>query len=278
MKRRFLSWFWIFLVVVFAAMAAGVARGEEPSAAAVAGFNSYISSVEGRLEKQHGAQAGFIAVDGVLARARRGEVVIEKLTPASADLPGAMLYDWRGTAFVPGAKAEDFERLMRDFGSYPRVYAPEVVRSRVMGQEGDRYQVSMRVRQKHVITVVMDTDYDVDFRRVDARRGYSVSRSTRIAEIDGAGTAQERALSGAEEHGYLWRLNTYWSYEERDGGLYMQIESISLTRVIPTGLGWAVGPFVESVLRESLEFTLRATAEAEKQGPKGRDQGVGNRE
>jgi hypothetical protein len=76
------------------------------------------------------------------------------------------------------------------------------------------------------------------------------------------GTPAERALSSSEEHGFLWRMNTYWSYEERDGGLYMQIESVSLTRSIPTGLGWAIGPFVESVPRESLEFTLRAACNA----------------
>ena len=169
-----------------------------------------------------------------------------------------MLHHWRGTAFVPGATAADFERLMRDFSAYPRHYAPQVFPARVLAQSGDRYQVTMRVRQKHVITVVMDTAYDVTFGRLDAQHGFSVSRSTQIAEIDDAGTAHERALSAAEEHGFLWRLNTYWSCEERDGGLYMQIESVSLTRSIPTGLGWAIGPFVESVPRESLEFTLRA--------------------
>ena len=71
----------------------------------------------------------------------------------------------------------------------------------------------------------MDTTYDVTFGRLDARHGYSISRSTRISEIDSPGTPKERALSDGEEHGFLWRLNTYWSYEERDGGLYMQIES-----------------------------------------------------
>ncbi len=151
---------------------------------------------------------------------------------------------------------------MKDFDAYPRRFAPQVVRARVVTQQGDRLQASMRVRQKHVITVVMDTSYDVSFGRLDAQHGYSVSRSTRISEIDAAGTAKERALSASEEHGFLWRLNTYWSYEERDGGLYMQVESVSLTRSIPTGLGWAVGPFVESVPRESLEFTLRAVCDA----------------
>jgi hypothetical protein len=118
------------------------------------------------------------------------------------------------------------------------------------------------VRQKHVITVVMDTAYDVTFARLDAQHGYSISRSTQISEIDAAGTASERVLRSSQEHGFLWRLNTYWSYQQRDGGLYMQIESVSLTRSIPTGLGWLIGPFVESVPRESLEFTLRATCNA----------------
>ncbi|MGO9775376.1 MAG: hypothetical protein ACLQGT_10490 [Terracidiphilus sp.] len=42
----------------------------------------------------------------------------------------------------------------------------------------------------------------------------------------------------------------------------MQIETVTLTRSIPLGLGWAVGPFVESVPRDSLQFTLRSTYNA----------------
>ncbi len=120
----------------------------------------------------------------------------------------------------------------------------------------------MRVRQRQVITVVMDSTYEVSFGRLDLRHGYSISRSTRIQEIDSPGTSRERALTPDEEHGFLWRLNTYWSYEERDGGLYMQIESVSLTRSIPTGMGWAVRPFVQSVPRGSLEFTLSSARKA----------------
>src|ERR1700722_19559315 len=93
----------------------------------------------------------------------------------------------------------------------------------------------------------MDTAYDVDFGQLDREHGYSISRSTRIDEIDSPGTKNEHALSTNEEHGFLWRQNTYWSYEERDGGLYLQVESVSLTRNIPRGLGWAVAPYVESI-------------------------------
>jgi hypothetical protein len=114
----------------------------------------------------------------------------------------------------------------------------------------------MRVRQKHVITVTLDAEYDVTFSRVDGKRGFSVSRSRRISEIDAPGTPGERALDAEHEHGFLWRLNTYWTYEERGEGLYLQVEAVSLTRSIPLGLGWAVRPWVERVPRESLEFTL----------------------
>ena len=108
----------------------------------------------------------------------------------------------------------------------------------------------MRVQQKHVLTVVMDAAYDVEFGRVDfgqvdAQHGYSISRSTHIDTI-----------SPADDKGFLYRLNTYWSWEQRDGGLYLQIESLSLTRNIPHGLAWAVQPYLESIPRESLVFTL----------------------
>lgn len=235
----------------------------EPSAAATAAFNAYSQALEARLERQHGSAQGFLAGTDVEARARRGELVIEELTPPGSDnIACGMLHHWRGTAFVSGARAADFERLLRDFDGYPRTFAPQVLRAGVRSSDGDHLQTTMRVRQKHVITVVLDTDYDVHFGQLDAADGYSVSRSTRITEIEGAGTHNERALPSSEEHGFLWRLNSYWSYEERDGGLYLQIEAVSLTRAVPAGLGWAIGPFVKSIPRESLEFTLQSACAA----------------
>jgi len=239
----------------------------EPAPQALSAFNGYVSSVELRLNQQHRSQLGFLALPalGTEAESRllRGELLLEQLTPTAApSMPGAMLHHWRGSAFAAGATASDFERMMRDFNSYPQRFQPQVLQARVLAQQRDHYQAWMRVRQRHVLTVVMDTTYDVTFGQLDPQHGYSFSRSTRISEIDAPGTTAERALGASEEHGFLWRLNTYWSYEERDGGLYMQIESVSLTRDIPRGLAWAVRPFVESIPRESLEFTLRSTRDA----------------
>jgi hypothetical protein len=240
----------------------------EPTAAAVSAFNAYSKSVESRLAQQHRSMNAFlapVASDPMNAetRVRQGELIIERLTPStSVDLSGALLHHWRGTAFAPGAKAADFERLMRNFNSYPQNFSPQVLQAKVLTQNGDRMQAWIRVRQHHVITVVMDTTYDITFGHLDVQHGYSISQSTRIAEIASPGTSAERTLKANEEHGFLWRLNTYWSYEERDGGLYLQIEAVSLTRSIPGGLGWAIRPYVESIPRDSLEFTLRSACSA----------------
>jgi len=274
-NQKLLSEVRTFIRKYFSSYAAGAAillsvcctAVAEPNPVATATFDAYINGVESRLVQQHQSGNDFLAPTD-RGRLRNGELIIDKLAPPSpAGYPGAMLHHWRGTAFAPGAKAADLERLMRDFNAYPHYYSPQVVQSRILSQQENHYKVAMRVRQHHVITVVMDTAYDLSFEHsvmphTGASRGYSISRSTRISEIESAGTPNEHALAPGDDHGFLWRLNTYWSYEERDGGLYMQIESASLTRAIPTGLGWVIGPFVESVPRESMEFTLRATCNA----------------
>lgn len=248
-------------LILVLASAAGC-EAVEPSSAAQTGFNSYVAKVEARLAGEHSSAATFLAPEDA-ARLQRGDPVIEELSPTGGgNLPGALLHDWRGTAFVPGATAADFERLTENFSAYPQRYAPQVVSARLLSRDGDHSQVLMRVRQKHVITVVMDITYDVTFAQLDARHGYSISRSTRVDEIASPGSHSEHVVSAAANHGFLWRLNTYWSYEERDGGLLMQIESVSLTRSIPTGLGWVIGPYIESIPKDSLNFTLQATCKA----------------
>jgi hypothetical protein len=235
---------------------------------AVSAFNFYCQDVEARLARQHASAVGFLARAAVDAgsldgRLRRGEWIIEQLSPSTrADVSGALLHHWRGTAFAPGATSADFKRLMQDFPAYPQHFSPEVLQASALMRSGDKTRVRMRVRQQHAITVVMDITYDITFGQLDTHHGHSTSRSTRIAEIESPGKPTERVLTPQEEHGFLWRLNTYWSYEERDGGLYLQIEAVSLTRSIPSGLGWLIRPYIESIPRESLEFTLRSVSSA----------------
>ena len=113
-----------------------------------------------------------------------------------------------------------------------------------------------------VITVVVNTENDARFTRDAPNRASSRIYSTRIAEVEAPGTTSEREKPVGNDGGYLWRLNTYWRVLEREGGAYVQCESISLTRDIPAGFGWLIRPFVTSIPRESLEFTLTTTRKA----------------
>ena len=200
MKRRPIGRTKTLLTVpaLFLVLAVPACHAEQPTPAAVFGFDSYIGTVEARLNGQHQSKEGFLAqVDE--DRLRKGELVIEKISPDSTadrvpDLPGAALHDWRGTAFAPGVHAADFEQLMRDYPRYPQSFSPEVLSATVLSHHGDRYQVAMRVRQKHILTVVLDTTYDVTFGRLDRRSGYSISRSTQITEIASAGQPGEHAF------------------------------------------------------------------------------------
>ncbi len=238
----------IWALAAFAASAPA-----QPAPEAAAAFNSYVALVDSRLDEQRRTPGTFLATADP-ARLRPGQPIVESLAPvAGAGPPGSLIHDWRATAFAPGATAAQFEHLLRDFDRYPERFAPQVVGARVLGQEGDHAQVWMRVRQHHGLTAILDATYDVTFGRLDATHGFSTSRSVQIARIEPG----ERAFDGL-----LWRQNTYWSWEERDGGLCLQLESVSLTRSVPRGLGWVIGPFVESVPREELEFTLHSVVTA----------------
>jgi hypothetical protein len=248
----------------------------QPDPSANAGFDTYTHTVEARLEQQHRAAEGFLAPASIPqtdSHHRKSEFLVENLTPTpDLGLPGALLFHWRCSTFIKGASAADFERLQRDYNAYPKVFSPEVLQASILSRDGDHLQTRMRVRQHHVITVVLDTTYDVTVGHLNPQHGYSLSRSTDISEIDGAGTPSEHALAPTQAHGFMWRLNTYWTWEERDDGLYLQIESVSLTRSIPSGVGWIVRPFVESIPRESLEFTLRSAAKTLLKEPEPLDQ------
>jgi hypothetical protein len=253
----------LLLAILF--IAASAPAISEPSPAATAAFNAYIGALESRLARQHSSAATYIVPVNPAQQNQlhQGQLIIDRINPQpDAHPPGALIHHWRGTAFAPGARATDFERVLRDINHYPQYFAPQILQARLLSQQDDHLQVSMRVRQHHVFTVVLDTTYDVTRGQLDPQHGFSNSRSTQISEIASPGTPSEHALKPEDDHGFLWRLNTYWTYEERDGGLYMQIETVSLTRSIPAALAWVIKPYIESVPRDSMEFTLRATRDA----------------
>ena len=99
----------------------------------------------------------------------------------------------------------------------------------------------------------------MQYLEVAPKRWRSNSRTTRIAEVDNAGKPNEREKLPGTGEGFLWKLNSYWRFEERDGGTWVECQAVSLTRDVPVGLGWIIEPIIRNLPKESLENTLRAT-------------------
>ncbi len=241
---------------------------------AAQGFDRYIRLTEKRMAGEVKTRGAFLWVDNLLvpsrdetnARLKSGEVVSEKMrTPdpsGNTSTPGALIHHWVGTVFIPGATLSRVLALVQDYDHHAEYFKPEVVKSKTIEHAGDDFKVYLRLKKKKVVTVVLDTEYAVHYHSLDATRAFSESYSTRIAEINHPDEPDERATPEGRGEGFMWRLDSFWRFAERDGGVYVQCEAISLTRDVPTGLNWLIAPFIESIPRESLEFTLLSTRSA----------------
>jgi len=242
------------------------------------GFDRYSRLTEQRMRGELAPGGAFLWVDRLIepgrseaySRLQRGEVISERLrTPDPSgriSTPGALIHHWVGTVFVPGASLRQVLALVQDYDHHAEYYKPEVEKSKTIERAGDDFKVFLRLRRKKIVTVVLDTEYSVHYHPLDAARAYSDSYSTRISEVMHPDEPNEQARPSGEGEGFLWRLNSYWRFSEANGGVYIQCEAISLTRDIPTGLNWLIAPFVESIPKESLEFTLLATRSAVMRG------------
>lgn len=256
----------ILVALVFAGAMGVRPCAAQPGPEASAAYDKYVATVEAQIRQDEGSAATFLSETTRRAEARPGEghVVIEKRGNTPIELPGGMIHDWEGAVFIPGATMRQVLGVVQDYDNLATHYSPQVVRSRLLARHGDEFQIALRLQQHEVITVTLDTDYDVVYGRLDAKHQYSWSHSTRVSEIADAGEPTEHPLGAGSDHGFLWRLNTYWRFAESGDGVFVECEAISLTRDVPVGLGWLVGRFVEEVPRESLEFTLTATRDAVK--------------
>jgi hypothetical protein len=237
-------------------------------------FTRYVELAEARNEGELKRGTALLWVDGLpqeqraeaYAALKRGEVKMQKREILDNDkpiaCPGGMIHHWTGVVFIPGAKLADVLGVLEDYDRHSVYYAPDVERSKIESRDGEHFRVFLRFRRHKVITVVLNTEHEVQYFRDAPGRAHSRSSAVRIAEVANAGKRDEREKTSGEDDGFLWGMETWWRMEERDGGVYLQSEVASLTRDIPSGLGWMIRPFVTGVPEESLTFTLEATRKA----------------
>jgi hypothetical protein len=236
-------------------------------------FDRYVSASEHRMQMEL-QQGPFLFIDAypgerreqAYAQLHEGKILVRQMNtqvegqPIKA--PGGLIHDWSGVVFVPGVSLAKTLAVAQDYDNYQKIYAPEVRRSRLLQRNGENFKVFLQFYKRSLVTVIINAYFDIDYQRPGANRVISISHSTRLAEVDSDGAADEQELPADAGHGYLWRLNTYWRLEEKDGGVYVQLESIALSRNVPAIFAWLVNPLLRSIPRGTITSLLGATRTA----------------
>ena len=237
-------------------------------------FHRYESLTESRIAKQVSDPGVFLYINTLPPAERSrayaslmgGEIYIAPLTTLDAsgqtiEAPHGLIHHWVAAVFIPGVTMAETLKVLQDYDHKQDDY-PEVARSRLLHRDGNHFEAYMRLQEHRVITVTLDAEFDVTYSERDERHWFATSRSTRVRQVEDAGKPGERDLPEGEGEGFLWQLDSYWQDVEQDGGVYVELEALSLTRDVPSGLGWLIRPFITSVPRQSLESTLESTRKA----------------
>ena len=265
MKRN-ISHILIFLGAL--SIASGAAELKQKTTDA---FDKYVSATEARINGELKPGGPFLYIDAESPEAmkssydklKNGEILVEKRETkaegVSSDVPDGMVHHWVGLAFVPGANLAQVLAIAKDYDRRAELYKPEISASHLISHQGNDYKFFLRLYQKRFTTAIFNTEYLAHWGQVDPSKVYSNSISTKIAEVKDNDHPDGEEYPVGQGRGYLWRLNTYWRFEEKDGGVYLQCEALSLTRDIPWGLGWLIKPLVTKIPKESLNHALGQT-------------------
>ncbi len=272
-RTNMMSWLRWLLVVGLVTWA----QASELKPNTAAAFDHYISVTEARHADDLG-NGHFLIIDGLsdasrqeaYGRVRRGEIYIEQLhlkeDGRSIPIPSGLVHHWAGLIFIPRGTLPRVLAVLRDYDNHNQIYKPDVRRSQLLETRGNQSKVYLQFCRKSIVTVVINANFDVYYTILGPTRAVIQSSSTRIAEVEDADTANERELPVGNDHGYVWRLSNYWRIEQKDGGTYLQVESVGLSRTIPVMFAFLVNPLIKNIPRSLLSNVLNATRRAVQTG------------
>jgi putative flippase GtrA len=199
----------------------------------VAAWERYVAATETRLERTRTSVGPHERTTNAIAAAG-----------GSIHVPAGTISDWRGSVFIPRITLDRLLHGLQHPGTPPP--QEDVVASRVLERAPDRLCLSIRLVRHAIVTVTYDTQHEMRFRRWTPELATARSVATRIEEV------------GGDDHGFLWRLHSYWRYEETGGGVMVDLESLTLSRNVPSLVRPIAAPIVNSIARESMVRTLDA--------------------
>jgi putative flippase GtrA len=221
----------VVTTVTVAVATSSVVAAAEPRPETVEAWNRHVAQTEARLDRSPDT---FRSAD-IHCEEPRGDAI---------GVPGGTIHHWRGSTLIHLVTVDALLRALM----YPGTPPPQedVLQSRVLGRSGDSLRMYLKIVRRSLVTVTYDTEHQVTFQRQSSGLATSRSVSTAIAEDDG------------RDRGFLWRLNSYWRYVQVDNDVLVELESLSLSRNVPSILKPIAGPIINRIARESMTKTLEA--------------------
>lgn len=211
----------------------------------VQAYEAYIPSFE-KGPNADFAQNGAMWIDGQKGSRRKSFDELKAVTEPrlGTNIAGGHIHHLFGTIRVPGATIEKVLRTMQDYPNYVNYFRPDITKSSGSQQPDStpadqHFQLTIRMQQSTLwLDVAFESVNDTRYHRIDAHRVESHSRSSSIREYKDAHDLSAGLYPDGEDHGFLWKTYTNWHIRERDGGVDLELNNITLTRPIPPGFGW----------------------------------------
>jgi putative flippase GtrA len=236
-----------------------IAETAELKLQTIAAWNRYVIATEQHIDQEYADrirthESAWSPADRQLIWS--GEIAIAQLESRdtkgnSIDVPSGSIHHWRGAILIPHVTLDQ----VLDAAKHP-VKQQDVLDLKVMDRSTDSLHLYLKLIRDGIVTVTYNTEHDIRFTRYSSTVASCRSIATKIAELENAGTPSERERPIGTDHGFLWRLNAYWRYEQVENGVVVELESVTLGRDMPMLIGPLIRPVVNRIARESVTKTL----------------------
>jgi len=264
--------------VLFFLLSVTLLEGAELKQDTVQAWDNYIRGVKASEAERNAGSRPFLWVDespDAERRVRSGELVITNLDPRK--VPQGLIHHWVGDMFVPNVSLDKVMQVLNSYELYSEMYKPLIRKASVVERDGDAVTLDVLAVQKAFsVTAAVETDEEIQTARPSSNRVCITADSVRIDEIADYGKPSEHVFPEGRRPGYVWRALIVQRLEQRDGGVYVELETISLSRGIPLEVRWLIKPLTNDLPRKMMAGLLDETRTAVLRTCAGQQAGFGN--
>ena len=248
----------------------------EPKQETLRAWDEYIRIVDLHVAKNAAGDSHFLLIDeshDIAQRVHQNEVIVTNHDPQN--VPQGLIHHWIGVVFVPNVTLDQALRVVESYDRYNEFYKPLYGKSTILARDGDQVRLNVVAIQKAFsVTAAVETEEQVQVMRLGPKKACITSNAVRVQEIANYGQPTEHPFPESRRPGYVWREVGVQRLEERDGGVYVELETIVLSRGIPVEFRWLIKPLVDELPRRLMLEMLADTRTAIESCDKGNTSGM----